>query len=581
MPIETEKVKEVLKEPINKDKIASFVSHEERLKFHSQISLGRHVVSRAANTFLKWVEGILKKKDKYSMFLTLFKYPINTVSLVDEAYSQLEKVFDGSNPVQEHNFTDEDKRTDYLAYRVDELGFPFKFNRTSFSTMKNSINSFMIVDLPSEQITDTPEPYYYFMDVSNAIDWKMVDGDDQKVEWAIFKQGEDKYLVYDDVSYKVYNVKDGAIVGEAIVDAPHDLGYCPAQFFWSEYISEHDKQHKVAPITSQLTELDWILFFGISKRQADLYAPYPIYYGITQECNYEDEHKGYSCDNGYIINIDNRNVLNPIDQTLMECPNCASNIAGVGTYINVPPPDENTPDMWPPIGKEPADVGSLDYNVAESGRLERKFYKAVTGNSIESINDKAVNEKQVISLFESRKQALTKLKVNFERAQEWIESTVCKLRYGDSHISTSINYGTDFYLFTTEETFQMYQSAVDSNLDSITLDMLQDQAYKTKYRNDPDELRNVMTLLHLDPFRHVSSEDVKAMHQSNDVSYVDMMMKVNLSSYTMKFERMNGPISEFGTALTFDARINKIDETIRSFIIKPEDIAQTASADII
>ena len=115
MGLEIQEIREVLKNPRNKGKIPLAVSHEQRLKFHSETALSRTQMSNAANIFLKWVQTLIPK-DKFAIFLSLFKCPVDTVKLTDETYSALEKVFDGRDPVFEYEFLSEETSNDWLAF---------------------------------------------------------------------------------------------------------------------------------------------------------------------------------------------------------------------------------------------------------------------------------------------------------------------------------------------------------------------------------------------------------------------------------------------------------------------------------
>lgn len=564
MALEIQEIKKVLKEPVNKGKIPLVVSHEQRLKFHSETSLSRTQMSSAANIFLAWVKTLIPK-DKFAIFLSLFKFPVDTVRLTDETYQALEKVFDGRDPVYQYEFLNDETANDWDQYRHQNLNEPEVWKTKGFDVMKTAINSIMVVDLPQVQTTPNPEPYFYFLDMAMVIDFETKD---DKIDWIIFRQPNDRIAVYDDENYRVFRTKDSKIV-ETIVDVKHDLEYCPAQFFWSTPISQKNPECKASPISNHLSQLDWILFFGTSKKFSDLYSPYTIYWGYTQDCDFEHEETGHHCDGGFLMDRDDKYIFRR-DMELIPCPKCANKISGVGSFIDVPPPTDDVPAMTPPVGKVDVDVSSLDYNVKEVERLERNFYKAVTGNSLEAVNDQAINEKQVMSLFESRKQALIKLKVNFEKAQQWVDETVCRLRYGYEFVSCSINYGTEFYLFTPETILDMYISARDSNLDHMTLDMLQDHYLETKYRNNPVELQKSKILINVDPFRHATKEEVRLMFSDNHISFEDYFMKINFSSLVLKFERERGPIGEFLKNTTFNQKVEMVKSILYSYIKKPE-----------
>ena len=121
---------------------------------------------------------------------------------------------------------------------------------------------------------------------------------------VIFKSyaGEDdkgrrkcKVVVLDDESYRVYDenvlqprTAENGTMPEPLVRNEHDLGYCPAHWFWNDAIDLTEPDVKESPLTGQLEHLDWFAFFATSKKHLDLYGSYPIYSGYEEECDYAD-----------------------------------------------------------------------------------------------------------------------------------------------------------------------------------------------------------------------------------------------------------------------------------------------------
>jgi len=164
-------------------------------------------------------------------------------------------------------------------------------------------------------------------------------------------------------------------------------------------------------------------------------------------------------------------------------------------------------------------------------------------------------------MFEAQTQKLRNLKKEFEQAQQWTESTICRLRY-QTFVEASISYGTEFYLFPPDYILDLYSAARKEGLDDAILDMLLDQYYETKYRNNPDQLHRSKILTHLNPFRHLTKTQVQAMYTAGQIGYPEFMVKVNFSTYIARFERENTSVLLFGDALAFDAKIKAISKTL-------------------
>lgn len=542
------------------------IKHEERLKLHCEATLERFETSPALNSFLQWVSELIPA-DKFATFETLLEYPIRTVELTEAICEALSKVFQGRNPVFDYTFISENNLEDWEQYRKEKLGEPKVWKTKGFEAMKTAINSILVVDLPAEQETEKPEPYFYWLDINSVLDFETTEG---VIDWIAFEQEGDRLAVFDDQYFRIFDYTDKDL-GAVISEATHTLGYCPATFFWGVPLTNRIPELKKSPITSFLSALDWLLFFATSKQHADLYLPYPIYWGFEQDCDYSTEgSRGHveTCSGGYLKDVNDQYILSADGRGLTKCPKCSqSRLAGAGSYIEVPPPGEwnNNANLRDPVGIITIDRNSLDYNVEEVDRIEKRIYANVTGYGGEPINDQAINEKQVIASFESRAAVLKHLKKNFERAQEWITETICQLRYGESFVSASISYGTEFYLFSAEELLEMYTEARKAALSDSILDYLEDQYNETRFRNNPDELQRTRIVKNLDPFRHLTKGEVTNLFSNSQINYQDFMLKVNFSTLLARFERENTNIIEFGSLVSFDKKVEAIKQILLNY----------------
>jgi hypothetical protein len=559
--MEIQEIRQSIKErqKSNQQTLSIAQRHQEKLKFHSVTRTEREFSNIAANEFLNFVRSLLPE-DKFTIFKTLFKEPIPTTLLTEEAFSELEKVFDGINSVRKYEFTKPDYEVIFSDYlKSSEL--ENYFSTTGFEVMKSAINTMLVVDLPSEQTTEYPEPYICRVDIKNI---KYFETEKGKFKYVVYNSN-DKYYVICDQYYRTFKMSDSGELDMLVSENPHDLGYCPASWFWTDTMSIENNDLKKSPISGKTALLDWILFYSISKQFSDLYAPFSIYWGYEQDCNYTDG--DVSCDHGFLLGGKNMEYLYEGNK-LKKCPKCSSRITGAGSFIEVPVPTPNTPALSPPVGIVPVDVNSLNYNVGELVRLETKFKESVTGVINEQTKE-AVNEKQVLGNYEKRKQVLYNLKTNFEHIEQWTFTTMAKLMFGENFVSYFCNYGTEFYLYSSDDLLKAYNEAKAMNADQMVLDELQEMYIDTKYKNNKDEKQEHKILKNLDPFRHLTITEVKSMYDSNQIDYFDYMLKVRFSTLIKRFERENISLRLFGAKMPFDKKINEIEKVLKSYIIKP------------
>lgn len=564
MALDLEQIKEILLKPSKKELINDAIRYEERLRFHTETNVRVEDVYNSAQDFLNWVSGFLPK-DKFNMFLQLFKFPLSTPAVIEDVYRELERVFYSRNSSCSYQFSDTTAYEDWMRYKQTHLNEPSVWKTEGWQRMKVNVNSILIVDMP--KVSDGPmaEPYFYWLSIASVVDFETPDG--KAMDWIIFRQGKDKIAVFDDTYIRIFQLKkDSQTEIESIIsENAHKLGYCPARFFWSTRMTEGRKELKKNPITKKLSDLDWYLFFSLSKRHLDLYAPYPIYSSYEAECGYETENGDY-CDGGFLRNSEGAYKLR-YDGSVEPCPVCsAKRTAGPGTFVEVPAPAEGV-DMRNPIQITTIDAESLKYNVDECERLRDDIIVSIVGSGGNSaVSEKeAINETQVAANFESKTAVLNALKTNFEEAQKFVEDTICRLRYGSAFINSSINWGTEFYVFTVAELYDKYKQAKDNGASESELDAIANQILETEYKANPLQLQRMIILKQLEPYRHYTLDEMLKLYEKQLLNKISVCLKINFITFVERFERENINILEFAKDKPMYEKISIIKQKLEEY----------------
>jgi hypothetical protein len=552
------------------------VRQEQRVKLHGKARVHDErrkdrTASDALTRLLHQVRDILPR-DKYRTVLSLVRQPMDTVTVTGEAYQQLERAFDGVDRSCRYVFTSSELEADWLKFRDMVLGGDDAYRSRGMDILRCRPNSVIICDLPPEQTTPRPEPYWYAKELSTLHSYRI--GKDRVLEYVTWLEkvdGEnfDRLYVLDDEAYTVYQYRTAG--GPKLTEesrAEHELGYCPARLFWTDAIDPANPLVVNHPLTAFLGKLDWCQITHWLKRFGDLFNAFPITTTFRQACNYHTETQ--TCQDGYLVSAETGNYYLGDEDDLLPCPKCKDrhNI-GPGTHYEVPVPSKaaGTENMLPAVGITKVDVDSLRYNAENLKAAEEQIFGGIVGSVFDAINNQAVNEKQVQSLFESRRKALLTLARNFEKLQTWLEKTLCKLRYGSAFSDLSINYGTEFFLFGPQEILLMYTEARNNQLDAVVLDNLQYLYYQTRFRRQTLELERVKITLALDPARHATPDQVMGMYQAGILSREDYAYKVNTSSLLDRFERENGPLTEYqADNEDYGRRIEAIRAIVYSYI---------------
>ena len=587
MALSIEEIRRKASEQRKKSVISLAVLHQNRLRFHAEVVpstpalaswmyrgksreelsplfAGHEGVAQALTDFLAMVQNLIPK-DKFETFKTLFRFPVITNEILAVCYDKLSRIFDGRNPAFNYQFAATEQRDDWEWYRQERLGEPTVWSTKGWDFFKTQINSVLIVDLPEVQEAGDryPQPYFYWLPIRDVIDFK-ADPQTGQMKYIIFRQDDDKIAVFDDESRRVFKSKNNE-VGELIAEARHDLGYCPARFFWSEPMSLDKPDIKQSPVTKELDRLDWYLFFAISKRNLDTYGSYPIYWGYQQDCDFHNDE--CECDGGFLKDrkgqwlYDNNGLMLP-------CPVCSQKrLTGAGSFVEIPVPDANEgqPDLSNPVGMLEVDRDSLDYNHEEEKRLRSDIITAIVGTNEEITTRDALNEQQIKANFESQSTVLQRVKKGFEEAQKWVDDTIARERYGTAFISSSINYGTEFYLFTSDELRERYKLAKEAGMSEADLDALLQQIIETEYRNNPQQMQRMIILGDLEPYRHLTRNEVQGLYDKNLVTIEELLIKLNFADFIRRFERENMNIISFGENIDYDKKINTIKERLTDY----------------
>jgi len=559
----------------------SAVKHEQRLRLHSETRLnydqGQH---KALSQFLTDLPYKILPKEKYEMFKSLLTTPLPTVEVVDSAYNELYKLFFGQNRVIDFRFTanDEILQKDWAMYR-NLNGFKDWFRLEGWNVFKNHINAPIVVDLPPLMIdeegrasmgSDKPEPFFFFVPTENVID--QFNDHNNSCHYLMYEneaseemkelQQIDKIAYYiDSERYSTYIRKQDVWTWAA--DSPHDLGYTPCKSFWNKPLrnSTYERQN---PITPNLGALDWMLYSIISKRNLDLFAGFPIVSLFEQQCDYKNA-DGFDCEGGIVRSYTNPQRTNTIDQ---ECPKCSANqMIGAGSTIYVPLPDpemDSAVNLMPGVNVTNGDVESLKQMNDELERQRKEFMVHVTGfdngGSQESAPSK--NNAQIRAHMDSRHSVIMEIKEGFEVIEKFVLDTAGKLRYGDDYLDSIVNYGSRFFLKSSEEMQVDYKQAKENGMPSFELSNMRAEIYEKKYASDPKILQRMKLLNQLEPYPDYTVAQLQGLSAFIDTK--ELAFKISFNDLVAKFEREFGPIDQYFSSMDLEMRV----ELIRTQLMK-------------
>lgn len=571
-----------IKNPKNKEELADARIKKTRHDLHSETIVSTLDRRQGKLDFLVWVKKILVDDEVYKMFKTIFVPPYPTNDLVDQINKELLRGLDPVKFFINCDFSTDELEDDFIEYRkrIEDDAF---WKTEGFDTYTESIDDVLIVDLPvileGQEIPDRPEPYYYVLSLDRLIDidnTKIIVPDPELRNFATFKteyvafvnqevSNEEKIIAFlDDDFYRLFLKSRNEFT--LLTEVPHDLGYCPAKSFWSTPLNSNTRIQRKGNITTSLSKLDWLLFYQVSKQMLDTYAAYPIYATFKKDCSYKDEKTGAECENGYL------RYTNEADEVVSyQCPECAKGRRlGVGALLEVDPPiDSGDPNlMQNPVQIISPDVDSLQNIDAKLEKLEIDIFESSVGKGGEAIKDQALNERQVMSMFESKENVLMNIKMNFKIIREFALSTVARLRYGDNFLSCSVSPGRRSFLRDESEQITEYITSKGGGLPVHELQAQRDSIYETKYRDNPNMSERINILKQLEPFPDLSIGEL--FEKRNIVPAIitdaELILKLKFNNFIDRFERENLNLIQFGRAVDFRIKIDRIKETLQRYV---------------
>lgn len=483
------------------------------------------------------------------------RFPLYTNELTQCISDEFNRVYEANNSSFTYDFKDAAIEEEYREY-LSETDFQKHWRETSLYALINNINSIIVIDLPREG--QDINPYFFFIDIATVKDVGV--NPDGSISYLIVMVNDKTIAVYDDSSYRLFTKVNGSSeTWREVVKNPHRLGYTPACFFWDESLDER-KILKKSPFTGSLNNLDWLLFWETSRRMLEMYAAYPIYSTYEERCSYYEMVEGsrVECTDGFLYFP---NASRP-----SECPSCAKRkFIGPGTLLRIPTPrSRDDADLRDPVSVKPAETASLEYSKQRQVELWDDIYGNVAGWGAEAVAE-AINEKQVRSGFESKQNVMMGIAHNLEKSHQFVVSTIADLKYGESFVYAKINYGNQFYIIEESEATVQYKNVKDAGVPMYILSEKRNLVESITSRNNEQTVRRVNVLKALEPWPDLSLSEVKAAGL-NIMMPVSYLVKADFSRLIGKFEQEYGSIVDFGSAISFSSKIEKINQILIQYV---------------
>lgn len=541
--LSNELIEKYYRTPQNGVSIQRAALDNERQLFHAMLTLRADDVNGYNQTFLLKVQQILDNDVKFQKFKSFMTYPLVSYALISKASDEFNKTFYAQDRTREVNFTDPSLATQLEEYLI-QIDYESILGQDVFTFVKQAVNTIAVVDVPTIENPELliegvqTEPYVYFIDTGRVHDVGV--NQNGSIQYLMFTRDGSaektkELVVIDDVSYRVFLIQDSANGKlSVLVDSPHNIGYCPATFIWRDSIDPTNKVCRFNTVLEIVEDLDKYIMLTIFREHADLYASYPIMWRYLNACGDDEEQEDFS------------------------------GLMGPGQLVQIEMTEAENQRMSVPVGFVPMDTMILKYIEDKLRKLEVKITKHLTGVDNEIQNEKAFNESQIRSQYETRHSVLRYWAENFQAVDKFLVDTIARLIFGDvrrggKFIGSTIDYGMDFFLYDTLTATKEYQDGREADLPPHLLDFILNKVQQSLTRNNPNASERARIESYLMPAMHTS---LTLLNPASD----DYALKSNFRYFIDKFELEYTSIVKFGSDVPLKTKIDVIKSKLKEYV---------------
>jgi hypothetical protein len=553
MSLSSNQALEAAKNPPNQAQVLKGEKYESRLRILTQAYSNEDIQHESAWKEVKNYLFNTLTTDKYNAVLKYFTFPLSIVNISNDILTDLYTVFSGRNANFETKYPNE-RFKENATTLLSGLNIRQWIEEKGKDVLKCMPNSITVID-----INEKGEPYLILVPNNKLLGYEFKK--DGSFDFVVFEHscGEDwtKIAVYDDEYYRVY-LKDDKGNVQLIIENVHNLGYCPARYFYDKPLNNKYDFDRCIPLSNVMGVMSQWQLMDTYIYYADHYSSFPVIEYADNECTVQ------GCNNGLIdgepILDDNNEIISY--QLPKQCPNCAKKgLIGPGTAVGVEvSEDADIQDTRGVLRFVAPDTSSLEYAVGKQDEREN-FIKLNTVGYNNVTTREAVNEQQIRFLAESRSKTPREISTHLTELYIWIVQTIHNLIF-DTDVMINASFGTEFLVLSEKDLMVLIQEAKKAGVQSTIIADLNKQLIETKYKTQPNKVAYMGIAADLEPSPFDTREEVEKKYNSRMISSTDYYIKLNFFDLIRRFERENGSIVTFGIELPYDTKINRIKDTL-------------------
>lgn len=511
---------------------------------------------RTNDHFLNWVKTVFRTDN----FLTFFKYlrfPIASARLINERIkTPLSRVFYSEDAYFNYVVNSENVE---CPNNLDVINF----NDQLFNALLFNHNDIVIHDLK-----DINTPTREIVSINNVVSLDSKNSVINRIAYTavITHEGqEEKGIIYID-NEKYCFFKSG--IDTPLVTIEHDLGECPADYISKEAFGSDDIVRK-SIFSYSRESLEEYCFLKTLQRMSEPNGAIPVVTMLDAKRNTKDD-----------INSSDKEPMSSKEMggqrsEIHSGVNGSNSLLQTGTEIKVPIVKKTDGSVDMEMAKSflnfhHAPTESLRFIDDRINEIEQMIIVSLCGDFSEA-NESAKNELQVSRSFVSKQDKLRELSLQLSRIRERSDFKMLALEYGRDNVSVDAFYGSDFFLESQRELYELFEKSPNPiERKNIALRLAKNRSRFNPTKADRDVLLNKL-------LPYSSDEDFDKAITRNILDDVTFQYQTRFDYWIDIFQANYGDILEFynlmeGTESEKLVLINNlIIEGIKSAPIREEE----------
>lgn len=535
---------EFIKKGVGKSSLAKANRQERQLSYFTLSEVQEEITeayieawlkrnSDSNSEFINWVKTVFRKNN----FLAFFKYLRNP-----NPSSQL--INDKILPHLERVFYADDSFSKYVIKGVSTESVPEidsdKFNESVFKALLFNHNSIMIHDLE-----DVNQP---FRDIVGIEKIAAIDSKDSVINRVAYTAtvdllnedgiavSTDGYIYMDAEMYSFYS-KDY----ELILTVEHDLKECPADYISAKAFGNDDVVRK--SIFSHTREkLEEYTFLKTIQRMTEPNGVVPI----VTKLQAKESIKGNKDVNKGSNEPPIHGMMSSQQAEFKKTTAGSNSILQAGSEISVPRilKDDGSVDMDMVknyINFFYLPVDAMKFLSERLNEMEQDIVTSILGSL--NTNAQRRNELDVRLGITSASDKLRSVSLQLSKIRKSSDFKLLALKYGRDNVSVDYFYGSDFFLETQSDLYEMFKEAPNP----IERKNILQRIARTKNRFNKDRASRDELMYELIPYS--SDIDFKAAIDSQLVDAITFQLQTRFNYWLNLFEAQYGDVVVFWEAL--------------------------------